>query len=105
MNDQNIVTGIQKPDWAPDDCPPDVYKFVEDEQYLQDLGLRGLGSAHSKEFRQAVRKLREQLVAAYQAGGAAALDAYVPKPPIGAWIFGYLSGVLFGALAVYALFM
>lgn len=64
MQDQVTVL----PDWAPDDCPPNVVKLIEDEQYLQDLGLRGLSSADSAELHEACRNLRRQLGHAYQAG-------------------------------------
>jgi len=105
MNDQQTVTGIQSPDWAPDNCPPDVYKLIDDEQYLQDLGLRGLASGDSKELRQAVRKLRGTIDSAYELGINTALDDYVPEWSIPTFILGYLAGAFCGALVVYAAFM
>jgi len=64
--------------WAPDNCPPGVIKLIEDEQYLEDMGLRGLASSDSAELHQAVRKLKAQLSGAFEAG----TEARRPYPPI-----------------------
>lgn len=56
------------PNWAPDGCPPNVVKLIEDEQYLEDLGLRGLASSDSAELHQAVRNLQKQLGRAFREG-------------------------------------
>jgi len=57
-----------RPDWAPDDAKDAVIQLITNEQQLEDLGLRGLSSADSAEFREATRKLHAQLGAAFAAG-------------------------------------
>ena len=56
------------PDWAPDDCRPATVRLIDDEQYLEDLGLRGLASADSAELHQAVRQLKGRLAQAVRLG-------------------------------------
>ena len=56
------------PNWAPDNTPPNVVKLIEDEQYLEDLGLRGLSSADGAELHQSVRNLQRQLGDAFERG-------------------------------------
>lgn len=93
MQDKVRVEYAVLPDWAPDECPPNVVKLIEDEQYLQDLGLRGLASADSAELHQAVRNLRRQLGYAFQAGLRAR----------GTWKYGRLylvAGYVLGAASV-----
>ena len=56
------------PNWAPDGLPSNVAKLIEDEQYLEDLGLRGLSSADGAELHQSVRNLQRQLGDAFARG-------------------------------------
>lgn len=82
-----------EPDWAPDGCPADVVSLVADDQFLQDLGVRGLMSADSKETHQAVRKLKWHLSKYYAMGQWR-----------GQWIggaIGYLVGILCGYLVAW----
>ncbi|MCH8059348.1 MAG: hypothetical protein IIA11_02705 [Proteobacteria bacterium] len=84
------------PDWAPDNCPPNVVKLIDDDQYLEDLGLRGLSSADSAELHQAVRNLQRQLGEAFQKGTASRGWRWRTRP----WqclALGWLVGVLCGA--------
>ena len=83
-----------KPDWAPDDCPPAVVKLIEDEQYLQDLGLR-LMTSDSAELHQAVRKLQQHLGEAFTSGKVVGSSQYTTRP--------FLVGALVGGLSALAL--
>ena len=80
------------PDWAPDNCPPSVVKLITDEQYLEDLGLRGLSSADSGELHQAVRKLQGQFALAFQRGLDSVPRARVVQLLALGWLFGVLCG-------------
>ena len=87
------------PDWAPDNCPPGVVKLISDEQCLEDLGLRGLASADSAEFHQAIRHLQRQLGEAFQKGTAS--RGWRRRIPHWLYLaFAWLVGVLCGAWAV-----
>jgi len=106
MNEEQKVTGIATaPDWAPDNCPPDVVGLIEDDQYLQDMGLRGLSSANSKEVQQAVRHLKGQFARAFQDGKDAMVAELVPgagRRVVRLTILGYVVGVFCGAMIVLA---
>jgi len=82
------------PDWAPDGCPADVVDLVADDQFLQDLKLRGLASSESKEIRNAVRTLRGHL--------AAQLEAGIAYGRIRGGILGLGIGIALGAFAMWA---
>lgn len=82
------------PDWAPDKCPPNVVKLIDDEQYLEDLGLRGLSSADSAELHQAVRNLQRQLGEAFRKGTQSRGWRWRHWQLLG---LGWLVGVLCGA--------
>ena len=56
------------PEWAPDDCPPDVTELINIENQLSALGLRGLASADSKTLRAGFRKLTRLLNSNYKRG-------------------------------------
>lgn len=71
------------PDWAPDDCPPDVVELIDIDNQLDALGLRGLGSADSKQVRTGWRRLTGQLHANYERG----------------WRDGLRRGIVVGSLA------
>lgn len=88
---------IAAPDWAPDDCPPAVIKLIDDEQYLETLGVRGLASADAAELHQACGQLRRQLEAAFQAGRKARQQSPAPGWYVAAgYLFGALSAVVVG---------
>ena len=53
----------ENPDWAPDDCPPDVVELIDIDAKLHALGLRGLASADSKQVRTGWRRLTAELEA------------------------------------------
>ncbi len=74
-----------RPDWAPDNCPDQVVQLLEHEQFLQNLGVRGLASADSQQVRTAVHRLQKALAQADYRG-------YVR----GAWA-GVLIGLAIGA--------
>jgi hypothetical protein len=85
----------ERPDWAPDDCPPGVIRLIDDEQYLETLGVRGLASADAAELHQACDQLRRQLNTAFQAGQKTRRQivdlSYYLVPAI---LVGLVSGVL-----------
>ncbi len=56
------------PDWAPDNCPPNVVRLVEQDDFLNTLKLRGLASAESKTFDAAVERLKHLLIEQHRAG-------------------------------------
>ena len=92
-----------RPDWAPDDAKPAVVQLISDEQSLEDLGLRGLSSADSSEFHQAIRRLKKQLGAAFKAGqetrrpgrSTSLRDGLLFA---GGFTFGLILGIQIGAL-------
>lgn len=86
------------PDWAPDNAAPAVVKLIADEQYLEDLGLRGLSSADSAELHQAVRNLQRQLGEAFQKGTASRGWRRRHWQLLG---LGWLVGALCGAWVLY----
>ncbi len=84
-----------RPDWAPDDCPPGVIRLIDDEQYLETLGVRGLASADAAELHQACDQLRRQLERAFQAGKKA--RRWVPAAGfylVAGYVLGALSAVV-----------
>ena len=91
---------IASPDWAPDGCPPNVVKLIADEQYLEDLGLRGLASADSAEFHQAVRNLQGHLGKAFQQGTASRGWRDRLTRPWQYLAIGWLVGALCGAWVI-----
>lgn len=102
------------PNWAPDGCPPNVVKLIEDEQYLEDLGLRGLASSDSAELHQALRNLQRQLGDAFERGKSRGMQMradvtpwsvppYSRRVTLALLGVGWLLGALCGA-AVLALF-
>lgn len=97
MNDRN-----QTLEWAPDGCPPAVVRMIDEEQYIEDMMLRGLGSANSTEFCQAVRNLKAHLGAAFEAGQATRPKRPLMSYAIGYVVIGFVAGALCGAwLGVY----
>jgi len=93
-----------RPDWAPDDAKPAVIQLITNEQQLEDLGLRGLSSADSTEFREAVRKLKAQLGGAFDAGKQAGIG-YPPKWSVWTFMYGALTGAIGAALIAVAFFI
>lgn len=92
-----VPSVIAAPDWAPDDCPPGVIKLIEDEQWLETLGLRGLASADAAELHQACRQLKLQLNTAFEAGRKARQQSPAPGWYVAAgYLFGALSAVVVG---------
>lgn len=81
-----------RPDWAPDECPDQVIQLLENEQFLENLGVRGLASSDSQVVRQAVRSLKFAIEQALKLGFRRGLA-------VGAGL-----GALFGAVAVYVTF-
>lgn len=71
------------PDWAPDNCPPNVVRLVEQDDFLNQLKLRGLASAESKTFDAAVERLKRLLIEQHRAG----------------YKVGMIVGIVIGALA------
>ena len=95
-----VVDELESGDWVPDNCPPAVVRLIENEQYLEDLKLRGLASNDSAEFHQAVRRLRAHLGAAFNAGKAAKSKLPTISYAAGYLVVGYVAGALSGALLV-----
>ena len=56
------------PDWAPDNCPPNVVQMIEHDDFLNQLQLRGLASADSKTLHTAVERLKRSLIEQHHAG-------------------------------------
>ena len=56
------------PDWAPDNCPPNVVRLIEHDDFLNQLKLRGLASADSKTLHAAVERLKYLLLEQRRAG-------------------------------------
>ena len=83
------------PGWVPDGCPPDTWHSIAREQYLQDLGIRGIGSSDTREFDHAVDKLRGHLDGARKAGRRAGFGLGVI---VGAVLVGVLGGILLAAI-------
>ena len=99
------------PNWAPDNTPPNVVKLIEDEQYLEDLGLRGLSSADGSELHQAVRNLQRQLGDAFETGKSRGMQMRADVTPWGAALdmrrvtlallgLGWLIGAACGAVVL-----
>lgn len=57
-----------RPDWAPDNCPPNVVQLIEHEDVLEKLKLRGLTSADSKAVHSATERLKHLLMQRYYDG-------------------------------------
>lgn len=102
MTKEQKLTGLgSAPDWAPDNCPPDVVSLIDDDQYLQDMGLRGLSSADSKEVHQAVRHLKGQFAGVFQTGRRSMADELATKAPrrtLKLMALAYAVGVIFGVV-------
>lgn len=89
------------PEWAPDNCPPAVVQLIDNEQSLEDLGLRGLASADSAEFHQAMRKLKAQLGGAFEAGKQSYSTRSMLGLGAGYLVVGFVAGALCGALLIF----
>ena len=93
-----------RPDWAPDDAKAAVIQLITNEQQLEDLGLRGLSSADSTEFREATARLHAQLGAAFAAGKQAGIG-YPPKWDVWTFMYGGLTGAVGAAVIAVAFFI
>lgn len=71
--------------------------MIDDEQYLETLGVRGLASADAAELHKACGQLRRQLERAFQAGKKA--RRWVPAAGF-YLVAGYVCGLLSAAVAV-----
>jgi hypothetical protein len=104
-----MIEKLSAPEWAPDNCPPAVVQLIDNEQSLEDLGLRGLTSADSTEFHQAMRALKGQLGAALETGKQAGVQQGIAMArstrrmsglAAGYLAVGFVVGALCGALVV-----
>lgn len=73
------------PDWAPDNCPPNVVQLIEQDDFLNQLKLRGLSSSNSKTVHAAVERLKRVLIEQHYAGRKGGL------------VVGFMAGLVVGS--------
>jgi len=83
----------ETPEWAPDNCPPSVVRLIEQDDFLNQLKLRGLASADSKAVDAAVERLKRLLIEQHHAGRK------------GGQIVGFMAGVIVGSGVVAAVLL
>ena len=77
--------------WQTPNMSDQVADLIANDQLLQDMNIRGLASADSEEFREAVRQLKMHMHAEMSRGYIKALEGMRPrmvKIAIGAYLLG-----------------
>lgn len=89
----------QQPDWAPPELSKQGVNLIDREQWLETVKLRGLCSGDSREFVEAVDRLKRWLIEVNQQGIEGGRRIAMPV-----FLIGLFTGAISGAVATIIIF-